>query len=69
MLNATTVTFAGNLAAAPELRFTPNGRAVAEFRVIVNRRTKNEAQEWKTGNPPCTRARSGARPRRTSPIR
>lgn len=56
MLNTTTVTFAGNLAADPELRFTPNGKPVAEFRVLVNRRSKDEAGEWTDTEPtvhPC----------------
>lgn len=42
MLNNTTVTFAGNLAADPELRFTTGGRAVLELRVMVNRRVRGE---------------------------
>lgn len=43
MLNASTVTFAGNLAADPEVRFTAAGKAVAEIRVMVNRRVRNDA--------------------------
>lgn len=43
MLNNTTVTFAGNLAADPELRFTNSGKAVVELRVMVNRRTRGDA--------------------------
>jgi len=42
----TTVTFEGNLADPPELRYTPTGRPVVEFVVIVNRRRENEAGEW-----------------------
>lgn len=42
MLNNTTVTFAGNLAADPDLRFTTGGKAVLELRVMVNRRTRGE---------------------------
>lgn len=42
----TTLTFAGNLASDPELRFTPNGTAVIDFTVIENRRTKNDAGDW-----------------------
>lgn len=47
----TAITFAGNLAADPELRFTPNGKPVAEFRVMVNRRTKNSEGEWGDAEP------------------
>lgn len=42
----------GNLGAAPELRYTPNGRAVANFRAAVNRRWRDgegrlqERVEW-----------------------
>lgn len=46
-----TITFSGNLAADPELRFTPSGRAVARFTVIENKRTQNEAGEWEDGEP------------------
>lgn len=51
MLNTTTITFAGNLAADPELRFTPSGKAVAETRVLVNKRTQNDSGEWVDGEP------------------
>lgn len=47
-----TITFAGNLAADPELRFTPSGRAVARFTVIENRRRRTEdGQGWEDGEP------------------
>lgn len=36
-----TVTIAGNVTRDPELRFTPNGAAVASFSVAVNRRWRN----------------------------
>jgi single-strand DNA-binding protein len=42
----------GNLGADPEMRYTPNGRAVTNFRVAVNRRWRNaegqpqEKTEW-----------------------
>ena len=39
----------GNLTDDPELRYTPNGAAVAKFRVAVNRRFKDEAGNWKDG--------------------
>ena len=42
-----TITFAGNLAADPELRFTPSGAAVANFGLAVNRRWMNrKTNEW-----------------------
>ena len=37
-----TITFAGNLAADPELRFTPSGRGVARCPVIETRRRRTE---------------------------
>lgn len=47
-----TVTFAGNLAADPELRFTPSGRGVARFTVIENRRRRTEdGQGWEDAEP------------------
>jgi single-strand DNA-binding protein len=36
----------GNVVADPELRFTPNGKAVASFRLAVNNRAQNEAGAW-----------------------
>ena len=37
----------GNLGRDPELRYTPNGRAVTEFSVAVNQSTKNQQTgEW-----------------------
>jgi single-strand DNA-binding protein len=48
MSNGTNVTIVGNLTDDPELRFTPNGTAVAKFTVAVNRRTYDtQAGEWK----------------------
>lgn len=40
------VTFVGNLAGDPELRFTPTGTAVASFQVAVQGRSKTAAGEW-----------------------
>jgi single-strand DNA-binding protein len=41
------VTVVGNLTRDPELRFTPNGQAVANGSVAVNRRWLNQTtQEW-----------------------
>jgi single-strand DNA-binding protein len=44
------VTLAGNLAADPELRFTPNGVQVASFRLAVTPRIREEAG-WRNGEP------------------
>ncbi len=46
----TVVTFAGNLTADPELRFTTTGTPVLEMRVAVNRRIR-EGEDWKGGPP------------------
>ena len=47
-----TITFAGNLAADSELRFTPSGRVVARFTVIENRRRRTEdGQGWEDAEP------------------
>jgi single-strand DNA-binding protein len=44
------VTIVGNLTDDPELRYTPNGAAVAKFRVAVNRRYKDQSGEWRDGD-------------------
>ena len=36
----------GNLGRDPEMRYTPNGQAVTQFTVAVNRNYKNQAGEW-----------------------
>lgn len=42
-----TVTITGNAGREPELRYTPNGQAVATFGVAVSRRWQNrQTQEW-----------------------
>lgn len=44
------VTVTGNLAADPELRFTPTGKAVANFTVIASeRRLNRDTNEWEDG--------------------
>ena len=43
-----TVTLIGNLTDDPELRFTPNGAAVANFRLAVTPRVR-EGDSWKDG--------------------
>jgi single-strand DNA-binding protein len=45
----TFVTVAGNLTDDPELRFTPNGHAVANFRLAVTSRVR-EGDAWKDGD-------------------
>lgn len=40
------VSFVGNIADAPDLRFTPAGAAVASFQVAVSRRVKDDAGVW-----------------------
>lgn len=43
------ITVVGNLVDDPELRYTPNGVAVATCRVAVNRRRKDGSGEWQDG--------------------
>jgi single-strand DNA-binding protein len=45
----TFVTVVGNLTDDPELRFTPNGHAVANFRLAVTARVR-EGDSWKDGD-------------------
>ena len=40
------VTITGNLASDPELRFTPNGKAMASFTVIASKSVKKEDGTW-----------------------
>jgi single-strand DNA-binding protein len=44
------VTVVGNLTDDPELRFTPQGVAVANFRVAVSPRFKDANGQWKDGD-------------------
>lgn len=41
-----TITIEGNLVADPEMRFTPSGKQLAEFRVAATRRKRNDRGEW-----------------------
>jgi single-strand DNA-binding protein len=50
MLSQPIVTFQGNLARDPELRYTPNGKAACSLSVAVNVREKIGG-EWKDGAP------------------
>lgn len=46
----TTITVVGNVVADPELRFTPSGAAVANFRVASTPRTFNkQTNQWEDG--------------------
>ena len=50
MSGETVITVIGNLVDDPELRFTPNGAAVAKFRVASTPRTYNkQTQAWQDG--------------------
>jgi single-strand DNA-binding protein len=40
----------GNLTDDPELRFTPNGTPVANFRLAVNQRVKQDDGSWRDGD-------------------
>ncbi len=47
MANGNTVTLIGNVTRDPELRFTPQGQAIATFGLAVNRRWQNrQTQAW-----------------------
>ena len=51
MAGETTITVIGNLTADPELRFTPNGAAVANFTVASTPRTfDRQTNEWRDGD-------------------
>ena len=57
------VTLTGNLTDDPELRFTPNGVAVANFRLAVDQRVW-DADGWKDGEASYFRGERLARPGR-----
>lgn len=44
----TTICITGNLAADPELKFTPQGKAVASFTVISSKSTKKPDGTWES---------------------
>lgn len=48
---STTVTFAGNLAEAPELLYTGENKPFVSCRILVNRRVQNDEREWGTDEP------------------
>ncbi|AZA08729.1 single-stranded DNA-binding protein [Corynebacterium pseudopelargi] len=43
-------TYAGNLVAEPELRYSQTGKAVLNMRVAVNDSRKNDMGEWENSN-------------------
>ncbi len=47
MANFNKVLLIGNLTKDPELRYTPQGVAVVNLRMAVNRKFKDKNQEWK----------------------
>ena len=70
MAGDTQITVVGNLVDDPELRFTPSGAAVANFRIASTPRTfDKQSNEWKDGEALFLPARCGGRPPRTSPSR
>jgi len=51
MAGETVITVVGNLVDDPELRFTPSGAAVANFRIASTARTfDKQSNEWKDGD-------------------
>jgi single-strand DNA-binding protein len=51
MAGETTITIIGNLVDDPDLRFTPSGAAVANFRIASTPRTfDKQTNEWKDGD-------------------
>jgi hypothetical protein len=54
----TFVTVVGNLTEDPELRFTPNGTAVAHFRLAVTPRIR-EGDTWRMARPPSSGSTHG----------
>ncbi len=50
MTTENAVVVVGNLTDDPELRFTPQGVAVANFRIAVSKRIKDEGGNWKDGD-------------------
>ena len=51
MAGETVITIVGNLTADPELRYTPNGHAVANFTIASTPRVYDrDAREWRDGD-------------------
>lgn len=52
MAGETNITVVGNMVDDPELRFTPSGAAVANFRIASTPRTfDRQTSEWRDGDP------------------
>ncbi|PJN40492.1 single-stranded DNA-binding protein [Streptomyces sp. CB02959] len=52
MSGETTITMTGNVVADPELRFTPSGAAVCNFRMAnTPRKFNRQTNEWEDGEP------------------
>ncbi len=45
------VTFEGNLADDPQVRYTPSGKQITEITVLVNERRQNADGEWTDSEP------------------
>ena len=63
------ITIVGNLTDDPELRYTANGAAVANFRVAVHHRIRDAAGNWTDGDTSFFTVNAGAAWRRTRPSR
>ncbi len=50
-LNLNRIEVIGNLTRDPELRYTPNGQAVASFAVATNRRWQDQTGNWVEADP------------------
>lgn len=51
MAGETSITIIGNIVADPELRFTPSGAAVANFRIASTpRRFNSQTNQWEEGD-------------------
>jgi single-strand DNA-binding protein len=49
-MNETTINITGNLVADPELRYTPSGHAVANFRIASTARIRGDDGKWADGD-------------------
>ena len=63
------ITVVGNLTDDPELRYTANGAAVANFTVAHSTRIRDAAGNWSDGDTSFFRVNCGGRSRRTPPSR
>ncbi len=64
----TQITIIGNLTRDPQLRYTPTGKAVANFAVASTPRYLDRTtNEWKDGDALFLNCSSGGRPPRTWP--